>query len=340
VKEPRVAKPPAIHLGPEVITLGECLVSFVAGELGPLTAAATFHPHPAGAEANVAVGLARLGRRVAFIGRVGDDGLGRRIVRALRGEGVDISGLAVDPAGPTGLMVRDRRMLGPAEVHYARTASAGSRLGPGDIREAESRGVFGAARWLHLTGITPALSGSCREAVELAIMVGRAAGLTVSLDVNLRRRLWTETEAAAVLGDLASRVDIVIADEDEAAVVSGTPRSAGHEALAAALVALGPGLAVLKLGDRGGFAVERGATDGVSVGSLPVATIVDPVGAGDAFCAGFIAARLDGLDLATALTWANACGASAVAAEGDQAGLPTSAELVRLGTRGGPDTLR
>lgn len=326
--------------GPEVVTLGECLVSFVAGDLGPLAGAMAFHPYPAGAEANVAVGLARLGRRVAFIGRVGHDGLGTLIVRGLRGEGVDISGLAVDPAGPTGLMVRERRSLGPAEVHYARTASAGSRLGPGDIREAESRGVFGAARWLHLSGITPALSGSCREAVELAVTAGRTAGLTISLDLNLRRRLWTEAEAAAVLGDLAGRVDIVIADEDEAAVVSGTAPTAGHEALATALLALGPGLAVLKLGDRGGFALERDATIGVTVGSLEVATVVDPVGAGDAFCAGFIAARLDGLELATALAWANACGASAVAAEGDQSGLPTSAELARLGTRGGPDTLR
>jgi 2-dehydro-3-deoxygluconokinase len=326
--------------GPEVVTLGECLVSFVAGELGPLTATATFRAYPAGAEANVAVGLARLGRRVAFIGRVGDDGLGRRIVRALRGEGVNVDGLVADPVGPTGLMVRERRTLGAAEVHYARTASAGSRLGPDDIREARTRGVFGTARWLHLSGITPALSGSCREAVELAVAAGRKAGLTISLDLNLRRRLWTEAEAAAVLGDLAGRVDVVIADEDEAAVVSGTSSSAGHETLAAALLALGPGLAVLKRGDRGGYALERGPTVGVSVIGLPVAAVVDRVGAGDAFCAGFIAASLEGLDVATALAWANACGASAVAAEGDQSGLPTSAELARLGTFSGPDTLR
>jgi 2-dehydro-3-deoxygluconokinase len=234
------------------------------------------------------------------------------------------------------MMVRERRTLGPAEVHYARTASAGSRLGPGDIREARTRGIFGGARWLHLTGITPALSSSCREAVDMAVGAARSAGLTISLDVNLRRRLWTEVEATEVLSELAGRVDVVIADEDEAAVISGTAAGAGHETLAAALLALGPGLAVLKLGVRGGYALERGPTVGVSVAR----TIVDRVGAGDAFCAGFIAASLDGLEIPTALAWANACGASAVAAEGDQSGLPTSLELARLGSFGGPDTLR
>ena len=110
---------------PEVVTLGECLVSFVGTEPGPLAAGTTFRAYPAGAEANVAVGLARLGRRVAFVGRVGDDGLGTRVTRALRGEGVDVAGLAVDPAGPTGVMIRERRGLGAAEVFYARIGSAG-----------------------------------------------------------------------------------------------------------------------------------------------------------------------------------------------------------------------
>ena len=156
--------------GPEVVTLGECLVSFVASEPGPLAVAATFRAYPAGAEANVAVGLARLGRRVAFVGRVGDDGLGTRILRALRGEGVDVEGLAVDRAGPTGRDdPRAARALGPAEVFYARAGSAGSRLASSDVGAAEARGDFAAARWLHLTGITPALSPSCRAAIATAL---------------------------------------------------------------------------------------------------------------------------------------------------------------------------
>jgi 2-dehydro-3-deoxygluconokinase len=324
--------------GPEVVTLGECLVSFVASE-GPLAAAAAFRAYPAGAEANVAVGLARLGRRVAFVGRVGADGLGTRILRALRGEGVDVTGLAIDPAGSTGVMIRELRGIGPSEVFYARAGSAGSRLAASDVSAAEARGDFAAAHWLHLTGITPALSPSCRAAIATALETGRAAGLTVSLDLNLRRRLWTEVEAATILAELAARVDIVFADEDEARVVTGASPETRPEALAAALLALGPQLVVLKLGSRGSLGLERGASP-VVVPGLTVPVVVDPVGAGDAFCAGFIAARLDGLELPDALAWGNACGAAAAAAEGDQTGLPTAAELARLLEAGGPDTLR
>jgi len=324
--------------GPEVVTLGECLVAFVAADLGPLAGAPTFHAYAAGAEANVAVGLARLGRRVSYVGRVGDDGLGVRIARALRAEGVDVEGLVTDGSASTGLMIRERRGLGPAEVVYARSGSAGSRLGPEDIWAAEARGAFGFARWLHLTGITPALSPSARAAVGTAIEVGRSAGLTISLDLNLRRRLWGEDEAAAVLGGLTERVDVVIADPDEAAVVAGD-RDASPEGLASALLARGPSLVVLKLGDRGSLGLERHGSP-VIVAALAVPVVVDPVGAGDAFCAGLIDARLDDSDLRTALARANACGAAAISTEGDQTGLPTGAELTRLLANGGPDTLR
>lgn len=323
----------------EVVTIGECLVSLVATDSAPLADVRALRLHVAGAEANVAVGLARLGHRVAFIGRVGADGFGTRIVRTLRGEDVDVAGLTVDPSGPTGLMVRERRGVGPSEVAYHRTASAGTRLGPEDVAAAVRRGVFARARWLHLTGITPALSDSCRAAVAAALAAGRAEGLTVSFDVNLRRRLWSDSESASVLRDLVAQVDVVIADEVEAALVAGLDAQTGPESLAAALVELGPSLAVIKLGADGCLAVVRGGP-AVRATGLPVATVVDPVGAGDAFSAGFIAARLDDADLVAALSWANACGAASVAVEGDMTGLPTRPELERLLSGDGSDTLR
>ena len=273
---------------PEVVTLGECLVSFVASDVGPFAEATRFGRYVAGAEANVAVGLARLGHRVVFIGRVGGDGFGTAIVRALRGEGVAVDWLRVDESAPT--------------------------------------------------GITPALSASSRAAVDCALDHARRHGLTVSLDLNLRRKLWSEAEARPVLAALAGRCDIVCGDVDEAAVVTGLDPGAPAEALLDGLLALGPSMAVLKLGRSGAAALDR---DGTTAHAPALAVEpLDPVGAGDAFCAGLIAASLEELALARRLEMAVACGASAVATMGDQSGLPDRTELDRLLAGSSRDAIR
>ncbi len=323
--------------GPEVITLGECLASLLASTPGSLAEATSFERHVAGAEANVAVGLVRLGHTAGFIGRIGDDGFGTAIVRKLRGEGVDVAHLVVDPTA-TGVMFRERRLLGASTVVYQRSGSAGSRLAVDDVERAASAGVFESARWLHLTGITPALSASARAATIRARDLARTAGLTISLDINLRRRLWSDEEAAPVLRELAAGVDVVLGSDDELALLAGLEPDAVPEDLVATVTRLGPSTAVAKLGADGALALEAGATP-IHEAAITVRTVVDPVGAGDAFCAGFIAGRLDGTDLATALQMGNGCGALAVAASGDQAGLPDREELARL-LGGGPDTLR
>jgi 2-dehydro-3-deoxygluconokinase len=323
----------------EVVTLGECLVAFVATTPGPLAEANAFEPHVAGAEANVAVGLARLGHTATYLGRVGADGFGTSIVRKLRGEGVDVRHLAVDPDAPTGVMFRERRSLGAIDVIYQRAGSAGSRLSPDDVEHAAADGAFDGARWLHLTGITPALSGSARAAVAKALTLARESGLPISLDINLRRRLWSDQAAAPVLRELAGQVDVILGSPDELAVITDVDAKKEPAEVAAAVATLGPTVVVAKFGSEGAFGYESGGSV-IRVDAIPVATVVDPVGAGDAFCAGFIAGRLDGVDLETALRMGNACGALAVAANGDQAGLPDRAELGRLLVAGGPDTLR
>jgi 2-dehydro-3-deoxygluconokinase len=329
--------PPERSAAVEVVTLGECLVALVAGAPGPLAETTLFERHIAGAEANAAVGLARLGHAVAYIGRVGGDGFGTAILRRLRGEGVNVDNLTVDDTAPTGVMIRERRGLGAAHVLYYRGGSAGSRLGPSDVDAAAD--LLKGARWLHVTGITPALSPTAWAAVERAIALARDAQLTISLDLNLRRKLWSEAEAALVFRDLAGRADVVMGDGDEAALATGAEASTRATALAQALLALGPSTAIVKRGRFGAVAATRDRT--IEAQALAVPAVVDPVGAGDAFAAGFIAATLEGRPLDEALRIGNACGAVALTVVGDMGGLPDRGELDRLmATTPGADTLR
>jgi 2-dehydro-3-deoxygluconokinase len=321
---------------PEVVTIGECLVAFVASGLGPLAEASTFERHVAGAEANVAVGLARLGHSVAYIGRVGADGFGTAIRRRLRGEGVLTGHLTVDPAAATGILVRERRALGPAEVTYYRAGSAGSRLEPSDVDAAADR--FADARWLHVTGITPALSLSARAAVDRALELARTDGLRVSLDLNVRRKLWSEQEARVVLGQLATRVDVVLGSLDEVALITGSSTADDPAELIDRVLALGPSVAVLKAGAEGAVGISRG--EGAVTAPALATAVVDTIGAGDAFVAGFIAASLRGGSLYDALRAGNACGGAAAGVIGDQAGLLDRADLDLLLGTPGDDAIR
>lgn len=321
---------------PEVITVGEPLIALLAVGSAPLADVESFSRHVAGAEANVAVGLARLGHEALFAGRVGNDGFGRTILRRLRGEDVDVSGVVVDPDRRTGLLVRERRALGPSEVLYHRSGSAGSALAPSDIDAVG--GTFAGARWLHLSGITPALSESANGAVLRAIELARANGVRISFDVNLRRRLWSDAEAGERLRPIAIGADLVFGDVEELAVVAGGDWSQDGIGPARALRAAGSGSVVVKRGAAGATLVRDG--EALDVAAVSVSRVVDPVGAGDAFCAGYLAAILEGRDAPTALRWANACAAAVLSVEGDQAGLPTRDELDRLIDGGAADTIR
>lgn len=315
----------------DVVTLGETMILLMAQEVGPLREATTFRRYVAGAETNVATGLCRLGHTVGWISRISDDEFGRTVAFRLRGEGVDISRVIVDPEAPTGVMVRERREIGPIDVIYYRRGSAASRLSVADL----DADYIAGARYLHLTGITPALSPNCREAVFAAAEIGRAAGVTVVLDPNLRFKLWSREEARATLRDLATRVDILLPGADEAEFLTG---EADPETAARALLAHAPSLrlVVVKLGAEGSLAVMR--DDLVRAPATPLPRVVDPVGAGDAFAAGFYAGQLRGFDLPTALALANRCGAWATTALGDADVFPRWEEV--SSAVAGPDVRR
>lgn len=311
----------------DLVTFGETMALLSSPVAGPLRHAATLDVSVGGSESNAAIGLRRLGTTAAWTGRVGDDELGRLVLARLRGEGLDVTGATVDPDAPTGLMIKERRTAWSTRVSYYRAGSAGSRLRPAHLDEA----LLGGARLVHVTGITPALSPSARDATFAAVDVARDAGVQVSVDLNYRAALWPPEGAAPVLRDLASRADLVFAGEDEAAMVldagAREARAGEAESLVAGLARLGPRHAVVKRGRRGAVAV----VDGEAVHSdAREVTVVDPVGAGDAFVAGYLRGLLDGEDARGCLRLAGLVGAFAVTVRGDWEGLPERHELALL----------
>jgi len=307
----------------EVVTLGETMGLLSADEIGPWRTGHKMVLGIAGAESNVAVGLRRLGHSVAWVARVGDDPIGRLTLRELRAEGIELANVVVDSEAASGFMFKVHRTTASSEVIYARAGSAGSRLRVGDVPD----GVIAAARLLHITGITMAISASARQAVVHAVDVACEHGVPVSLDVNHRAALWSDTEATAVLRELAHRCTFVFASEPEAALLVG-PRSPADAA--AAIAALGPSHVLVKRGERGYVALVSGVAYADAAVVVPVA---DPVGAGDAFVAGYLASWLAGETPERCLETANLAGAFVVAVPGDWEGLPTRAELAAFASR-------
>ena len=297
----------------DLVTLGESMILLLAEQSGPMREATTFRRFIAGAESNVAIGLSRLGHTAGWMSRVGADEFGHAIVFRIRGEAVDTSRVIEDQTAPTGLVIRERREVGPIDQVYYRRGSAASHLSPDDLDPT----YLQQARFLHLTGITPALSESCRDTVFTAAEIARQANVTVVLDPNYRSKLWDVATFRTVIRDLASRCDIVLPGREEAELLTGE-----HDAEAAArdISHLGPRTVVVKVGAEGALALSAG--DVIRVKAAPLERVIDPVGAGDAFAAGLYAGLLRGMSLDDALVIANKCGALAMTAPGDMESLP------------------
>jgi 2-dehydro-3-deoxygluconokinase len=271
-----------------------------------------------GSESNVAIGVRRLGVPATWIGRIGDDPAGAMIVRELRAEQVEALA-TVDPAA-TGLMIRWRPAPQRGRVEYYRRGSAGSHLCAADIPD----DVIAGAAVFHASGITLALGPDPAAAVTHGMAVARDAGVPVSFDFNFRRALWTEALAAPVLTAAVAQADVVFAGVEEAAIVTGT---ADPLEAALALEALGPRQVLIKLGAAGCLARIDGVTHEVPA---PLVTVLDTVGAGDAFVAGYLAELIAGAAAERRLATAIAAGAWAVTVSGDWEGMPDTRSLELL----------
>jgi len=310
----------------DVVAIGESLGLLVPDRPGRLAHVPHLRLGFGGAESNVAIGVARLGGRSAWVGRVGGDGLGELITRGIRAEGVEVHA-SVDPDAATALMIKERPRPGSSRVTYYRSVQAGSRLTAGDIPD----GVVERAAVLHVTGISAGLGAGPLAAVHAAMDRAKAAGVTVSFDVNHRSALWRNgngRDAGAAYRELAARSDIVFAGDDEAALFTG--RRDPREQLEA-IRALGVACAVIKLGEHGAI-VSEGET--VSARDAVRVDVVDTVGAGDAFVAGWLAETAAGASLEHRLETAVQCGALACTVDGDWEAAPTRADVTALATPG------
>lgn len=291
--------------GVEVLCVGEAMAQLTSSDGHPVEAASTFQVTVAGAESNVAIGLAQLGHNVAWLGRVGSDGFGRRVIKDIAAEGVNTSVVHIDQRAATGLFVKSPEPTGSAITYYRRK-SAGSLLSAADIESAlELR-----PRHLHLSGVTPALSASALEATRFALTQARAREITTSFDVNYRPTLWqTAATAKRVLQELAKLATIVFVGLDEAEHLWGV-------ATAQACRALLPGVDHVVVKDGSTDAVEFSGATSTTVPALSV-DVVEAVGAGDAFAAGWLHGFLAGADATSRLRYGHLMAERALRSRGD-----------------------
>jgi 2-dehydro-3-deoxygluconokinase len=306
----------------DLIALGETMVSFVAE--GPIASATSVLITHGGAESNVCAGLARLGRRVAWVGRLGTDGFGDLVADRLAAADIDLRFLRRDPRHPTGLMLRST----DGTLRYERAGSAASLAQPSDLDEVP----VASASAVFVSGITALLGDGPARAADA--LLARATGLRV-VDPNLRPGLIGSDRAAERIPPLLARADLVIGGDRELRELLGGGEG---RALADACRALGPSEVVIKRGARGAAALDPdGRWHEHGGDAVPDR---DPVGAGDAFTAGYLDARLAGLPVPEALRRGARCGAAVAATIGDTLGFPDRGELGQTGatprTEGAP----
>jgi 2-dehydro-3-deoxygluconokinase len=314
-----------------LVSFGEAMVRLTPPGFQRLEQASSLDVQVGGGELNVAVGAARLGLAARWISRLPENPLGRLIARRAREQGVDLSRVLWTPDDRAGLYFAE---LGAAprasSVLYDRAGSALSRIAPGMIDWAAA---FQGANWFHTSGITPALSDSAAATTAEALAAAKAAGLSVSYDLNYRSKLWSAERARAVQEPLLQHVDVLIATEEDTRIVLGIG-AAGPErfdrldadefAGVARAIHERFGIGVVAITLRANPLVWQNSWSALLFAQSQLhrapryeVEIVDRVGAGDAFSAGLIFARLRGDDWERALRLATALSALKHTVPGD-----------------------
>lgn len=303
----------------EVILFGEPMALFIANSEGALEEVEQFTRALSGAEVNVSIGLTRLGHEVSYITRLGDDSLGHYIANCLKRESINTEFIKFDREFKTGIQLKNKVRSGDPSINYYRKGSATSHISVKDMDEIDFSGI----KLVHITGIPPALSLSCREATYRLIQRAREKQVFISFDPNLRPTLWeSKEEMCQVINDIASYCDMILPGVSEGLTLMGSNEP---EKIADYYQSLGVKTIVIKMGAKGAYVREESAT--YFVPGFRVEKVVDTVGAGDGFAVGVLSGVLEGLPMAEAVIRGNAIGSIQVMNVSDNAGLPTKREL-------------
>ncbi|WP_416403760.1 sugar kinase [Arthrobacter sp. LFS091] len=312
------------------VCVGETMAMLTPVNAVPLHLATELHFGIGGAESNVAMGLAAMGLDTHWVSRVGRDGFGTRILDELRDHYVGVSGVEIDPVRPTGLYVKvpaqDSAPDGGSSVLYYRQGSAASAMGRDTLANPNVSSLLENAALIHLSGITAALSPECLSLLE-AILTAPRNGRTISFDVNWRSALWADQDRS-VLQRLANLADVVLVGKDEAEHAFGTTDEAELRHMMP-----DPDVLVIKNEAISAIALSRSSADlgGIreEVPALSVA-VVEPVGAGDSFAAGYLSGMLFGLGQKESLRRGHVAAACTLTVHGDRGPLPDAAQLAAI----------
>ena len=301
---------------PEIITAGETMAVMSPREQGPLRYVSDYKLRMAGAESNVAVGICKMGHTAGWISRLGEDEMGAFVLNATRGEGVDCQNVIIDKAHRTGLMLKEMGN-GETKVYYYRENSAASHLCPADLDET----YLATAKIIHLTGITPVLSKSCEETCIAMAEFANKNNMMLSFDPNIRKKLWKERDYRPLMKELLYKADIALLGKDEAEQILGI---SDPEEIVGILREKGVKYIAVKDGGNGAWVANQDTMEFMA--PYPCRP-VDPIGAGDAFNAGFLCGILEGKPLAECGRMAAIAGALATETPGDIEGYPSRKQL-------------
>nr|WP_319488953.1 sugar kinase [uncultured Caproiciproducens sp.] len=306
----------------KIMLVGEPMGLFIAQDENLLERVNQFSTAVAGAELNVAIGLTRLGHGVGYLTKLGTDPFGKRIVNTMKEIGIDTTLITFSENQKTGFMLKSKVFSGDPEIYYYRKNSAASTISKMDIGAVD----FSQYGYLHMTGITPALSATTREASYYLMEKARENGMVIFFDPNLRPQLWPDKQTmVSTVNELARMADYILPGCKEGEILMGSSKP---EEIAKYYLSLGTKAVIVKTGKAGAFAATRDKS--FSLPTYPAKEIVDTVGAGDGFAAGIISAVAEGLSLEEAVDRGNAIGAIQVMNVGDNEGLPTRGKLYKF----------